>query len=93
MNTFLWSYKNTLTKHRETTMDNQQVFLNTPFFIPVPMTQEKFAEQVGLTTQAVRTQVCRGYLPTIKIGKRRLIDTVTLAARCLEKNHNTGNDE
>jgi excisionase family DNA binding protein len=38
------------------------------------VTQEKFAQELGLSLSVVRAWVARGYVPTVKIGRRRLID-------------------
>jgi len=46
--------------------------------MPPLMTQEKFADFIGLSGDTVEHQVKRGYYPTIKIGKRRLINMVAL---------------
>lgn len=48
-------------------------------------TQEQYAIDTGLTLPAVRGQVHRGHLPTIKVGRYRLINVVKLAQRCLEE--------
>lgn len=39
-----------------------------------PVTQTKFAEITGVTLPTVRAWVARGYVPTIRVGRRRLID-------------------
>lgn len=43
-------------------------------------TQEMFARLTGLTLRAVQMQVHRGYLPTMKLGKYRLINLVAWRA-------------
>lgn len=55
-----------------------------PLKCPVS-TQEQYALDVGLTLPTVRRQVQRGYLPTIKVGRYKLINVIKLAQRCLEK--------
>lgn len=45
------------------------------------ISQEKFAEAVGLTDGVVNNWVGRGYLPTVKIGKHRLINLLLLNKR------------
>lgn len=40
----------------------------------------QFARNSGLTEHCVRNMVARGYLPTRKVGRYRLIDCVALAA-------------
>lgn len=44
------------------------------------LTIAQFAFNSGLTEHCVRNMVARGYLPTRKIGKYRMIDCVALAA-------------
>ncbi len=51
--------------------------------VPVS-TQKEFAKDVGLTLSAVRNQVNRGYLPTIKIGRHRMINLVELTRMCIK---------
>lgn len=48
------------------------------------MTQERFANETGLRPEQVRGQVARGHLPTIKVGKLRMINLIQLARMCLE---------
>lgn len=52
-------------------------------FIPVPMTAKKYAQAQGVTTLVIENQIRRGYLPTIKRGKYRLINTFAIARECL----------
>lgn len=49
------------------------------------ITQEKFAELAGVTLPTVRAWVQRGYLPTLKIGRRRLVDLSTYQNQVREK--------
>jgi hypothetical protein len=51
--------------------------------VPV-MTQEKFADKTGLRPDQVRGQVARGHLPSVKVGKLRMVNLVQLARTCLE---------
>lgn len=51
--------------------------------VPV-MTQERFADLVGIDLGVLQNWVNRGYLPTIKIGRHRLINLVVLARECSE---------
>lgn len=37
-------------------------------------TADQFAKESGLTVETVRAWITRGYVPTIKIGKRRMIE-------------------
>jgi len=41
--------------------------------IPV-MTREKFTELTGIPSGVLNSQIDRGYWPTIKVGKRSLIN-------------------
>ncbi|MCX2834485.1 hypothetical protein [Microbulbifer thermotolerans] len=54
-----------------------------PLKIPA-CTQEQYAIEAGLTLKTVRGQVERGHLPTIKIGRYRMINLMQLASMCLE---------
>lgn len=63
---------------------SQDVIAGSPFFISPPMTVERYAEIQGTTAETVHAQIKRGLLPTIKIGKRRLINTYRLASECLK---------
>ncbi|WP_299580863.1 hypothetical protein [uncultured Microbulbifer sp.] len=47
-------------------------------------TQEQYAIDAGHTLSTVRAQVDRGYLPTIKIGRYRMINLLQLSRMCLE---------
>jgi excisionase family DNA binding protein len=46
-------------------------------FVPI-MSQERFSLLVGLSEPTIRGMIEKGHLPTVKIGKRRLIDMVAL---------------
>lgn len=50
-------------------------------FIAPYMTVERTAEAFGVAEDVVRGWVARGYLPTRKIGRYRLIDVLALASR------------
>lgn len=50
------------------------------------VTREKFAEITGLPIGVVRGQMDRGILPTLKIGKRRLVNLAKLTQDCIGKN-------
>lgn len=52
--------------------------------IPV-MEREKFANLVGVDIGIVNGWIDRGHLPSIKIGKHRLVNLALLAKECLEK--------
>lgn len=49
------------------------------------MTQERFAQLSGLTEGQVRGMIEKGHLPSIKIGKPRLVNVVALSQEALEK--------
>lgn len=64
-------------------MDTPQV----PFsqaFVPV-MERSRFAELVGVDVGVVTGWIDKGHLPTIKIGKYRLVNIALLVKECLEE--------
>lgn len=52
--------------------------------VPV-MEREKFSNLIGVDLGVVNGWIDRGYLPTIKIGKHRLVNLALLTKECLEK--------
>lgn len=50
--------------------------------IPV-MTQERFAQLSGLTEGQVRGMIEKGHLPSVKIGKPRLVNVAALSQEAL----------
>lgn len=56
---------------------------NEGVFIAPPMTVERYAGLVGISQSAVYAQIQRGYLPTFKQGRYRLINTYRMAMDCL----------
>ncbi|WP_232827798.1 DNA-binding protein [Marinomonas shanghaiensis] len=48
------------------------------------LTSERFAELIGVTQDVVLSSIKRGYLPTVKIGKRRYVNVVRLTQELLE---------
>jgi hypothetical protein len=46
-------------------------------FAPM-MTIEDFSSSCGVTAETVRGWVKRGYVPTLKLGRRRMINVVAL---------------
>lgn len=54
-----------------------------PANVPV-MTLERFAELSGLTVDTVYGHIRRGYLPSVKMGRYRLINITQLHIQCLE---------
>lgn len=55
-----------------------------PVMTPV-MTKERFAELVGVEVGVIRGMIDRNYLPTVKIGRHRLVNVAALQARCLRE--------
>ena len=53
-------------------------------FVPV-MDRVRFAALTGLTNDTVRGWIEKGHLPTILIGKRRLINVAQLTKECVEQ--------
>jgi excisionase family DNA binding protein len=51
------------------------------------LTQDRFAETTGLTPDTVRGMVARGQLPTVKIGRHRLVNVAALCAELLAAEH------
>lgn len=54
-------------------------------FVP-EITKEKYSELSGLSLQTVEGHIRRGYIKTIKRGKRRLIDLTSFLPNDLKKN-------
>lgn len=46
-------------------------------FVPL-MTQEQFGSLIGLSYDTIKAQCINGHLPTVKIGKYRMINLVAL---------------
>lgn len=61
--------------------EQKHVFMGS---IPV-MTQERFSQLSGLTEGQVRGMIEKGHLPSIKIGKPRLVNVAALSREALEK--------
>jgi hypothetical protein len=57
-----------------------------PFpLIPSPLvTKRLFSQMSGLSEETIRGQVERGYLPTVKIGKHRLVNLAIITRDALE---------
>lgn len=55
--------------------------LNT--FTPA-VTKEKYAEMTGLSEGVVRGQMEKGDIPTIKVGRRRLVNVAKITQECIE---------
>ncbi|HEX7047769.1 MAG TPA: hypothetical protein VF275_09405 [Gammaproteobacteria bacterium] len=54
------------------------------------MTKERFADLVGVEVGVVRGMLDRGYLPSVKIGRHRLVNVAALQARCLKGDSESG---
>lgn len=52
-------------------------------FSPV-VTKERFSELTGLEVGVIEGQVAKGHLPTVKIGRYRMINLVELVRECQE---------
>lgn len=57
------------------------------------VTKERFAELSGLEVGVVRGMIDRGYLPTVKIGRHRMINLDALVLRFREASHAPGHPE
>ena len=63
-------------------MDEQKhvILIATPV-----MTQERFAQLSGLSEGQVRGQIEKGHLPSVKIGRVRLVNVAALSQDALDK--------
>lgn len=55
-----------------------------PMSVPV-VTKARFSEMSGLTEETLRGMIERGHLPTLKVGKHRMINVALLTKECLEQ--------
>lgn len=55
----------------------KQISIHLQNFVPV-MTMLHFGELAGMTYDTVKAQVINGHLPSLKIGKKRMINIVAL---------------
>ncbi len=62
-------------------------------YVPPPMTIEQYARLQGVSEDTLNNQIKRGYVPTIKVGKRRLINTFALAVSCIEADQTSTKEE
>lgn len=61
-------------------MNESSVTISVPF-----LTREKFAELMGLPLPVFVAQCERGYWPTVKVGKRVLVNVELVRKQALEK--------
>ncbi|BBL72791.1 hypothetical protein [Methylogaea oryzae] len=61
----------------------QQASQSVPPLVPI-MSRERFAELTGLSIGVIDGWTERNYLPTVLIGKHRLVNLVLLHKQCLE---------
>ena len=65
-------------------MESQQL-LTSVVVPPVPvMAADRFAELVGVSSEVVRGWIDKGYLPTMKIGRYRLVNLAALQREALQ---------
>lgn len=65
-------------------MESQQL-LTSMVVSPVPvMAADRFAELVGVSSEVVRGWIDKGYLPTMKIGRYRLVNLAALQREALQ---------
>lgn len=48
------------------------------------VTKRLFSEMSGLSVETIRGMIERGYLPTVKIGKHRLVNVALITKEALE---------
>ncbi len=54
--------------------------------IPVPeMTIEQYAQHVGVSVRTVEGWIAKDHLPSIKVGRRRLVNVLARAQVCQEQ--------
>jgi len=58
--------------------------MNIPASAPV-VTKARFSEMSGLTEETLRGMIERGHLPTLKVGKHRMINVALLTKECLDQ--------
>lgn len=75
--------KTKLNKVKQQDMDNGTV--QQPVLFSPVCTKERFSELTGLEVGVIQGQINNGHLPTVKIGRYRLINLVVLARECIEE--------
>ncbi len=48
------------------------------------VTKKLFSQMSGLTEETIRGMIERGYLPTVKIGKHRMVNVALITKEALE---------
>lgn len=51
------------------------------------MSKERFSVLTGLTEDVIRNWIRNGYIPTVKVGKRRMINVAKLTQEMMEIEH------
>ncbi len=49
------------------------------------MTVEQYARCTGVTLRTIEHWIARGYLPSVKIGKRRMVNVAERTFQCAEE--------
>ena len=66
-------------------MESQQLLTSVAVVPPVPlMAADRFAELVGVSSEVVRGWIDKGYLPTQKVGRYRLVNIAVLTREALQ---------
>lgn len=65
---------------------DKQLMIDRQISIATPeMTIAKYAESVGVSERTVRGWIDKGFLPTTKIGKRRMVNVGARILYCLQQ--------
>lgn len=60
-------------------------FMSITVVIQVPeMTMDQYAKLSGLTPRTIDGMIQRGHLPTVKVGKRRMVNVALRTVECLQ---------
>ena len=68
--------------HLETNMNDINIQSEISISIPI-VTKRLFSKMSGLSEDSIRGMISRGYLPTIKVGRHRLINLAQLNKEAL----------
>ncbi len=60
---------------------------NRPIAAGPLVTKRKFSEMSGLTEETIRGMIERGHLPTMKIGKHRMVNVALITKEALESEY------